>query len=141
MDIFTEKKVCEILRQKQPYHEIIKDRYPFIIKMRTPPVYMSMDQFTVRIAREEVDRFGKPKPQRRRYDQLIVAKPHFKAYGGDILTFAVEIKISIADFKADKKYSEGLAHPDYFFSQPLKLKVWVHTFLMHCSLAFTKSWD
>lgn len=82
--------------------------------MATPPQASIIHQLTVRIATDKLTKFGKPKPQRRRFDALAVVKPYFSAYQGDLITFGIEIKVAKGDLKSDEKYIESLHFTDYY---------------------------
>lgn len=95
---------------------------PYIGKMKTPPKATFHREVTIRIATDEVTRFGKPKPQRRRFDLISLVKPHYKAWGEDLFSVGIEIKVSNSDLTRDSKYKDYLPYVDYFaFAVPTPL--------------------
>ncbi|SFC33444.1 hypothetical protein SAMN05421780_104296 [Flexibacter flexilis DSM 6793] len=102
--------------------QISKDRFPFISKMATPPAFSLYKEVTVRIDTDEITRFGKPKPQRRRFDAIALVKPHYKAYGDELFTIGIEIKVSKSDLTSDIKYTDYIGYANYnFFAVPTAL--------------------
>lgn len=93
--------------------EISQTRFPFIKKMATPPTVSLFKEVTVRIDTEELTRFGKPKPQRRRFDGIGLIKPHYKAYGEELMTVGFEIKVSKSDLLNDNKYTDYIGYCNY----------------------------
>lgn len=96
--------------------------YPFIAKMSTPSETKVFKEVTVRIATEETTRFGKPKPQRRRFDAVMTIKQHYAAYGDELMTAGIEIRVSKSDLVNDSKFLEYLGWTEFFFfAVPSKL--------------------
>lgn len=97
----------------------LKD-FPFIVKMATPPTFKMYKEVTIRLkgdqkGTQQRDRFGKFKPQRRRFDGVGLVKPFYDAYGNDLFTVGFEIKVSKSDLVGDKKYMDYLGFTNYFF--------------------------
>jgi hypothetical protein len=93
----------------------LKD-FPFITKMTTPPTFKLYQEVTIRLkGTQQRDRFGKFKPQRRRFDAVGLVKPFYEAYGNDLFTVGFEIKVSKSDLVGDKKYMDYLGFTNYFF--------------------------
>lgn len=94
----------------------------YIAKMSTPPKATFHREVTIRKVTDEVTRFGKPKPQRRRFDLISLVKPHYKAWGEDLFSVGIEIKVSKSDLSRDSKYKDYLPYVDYFaFAVPTQL--------------------
>lgn len=111
-------KATEILKNLQNgfwAKELSRKEFPFITKMSTPPLFKVFPEVTVRIETEEKTRFGKPKPQRRRFDALSLVKPFYKAYENDLFTVGFEIKVAKSDLTGDQKYLDYLGFTDFFF--------------------------
>lgn len=95
---------------------------PFIKKMKTPPVSQFFHEVTVRVPGEDRDRFNRPKPQRRRMDIVSLIKPHYKAWGTDLFSVGIEVKVTKSDLMGDNKWLEYLPYCDYFcFAVPADL--------------------
>jgi hypothetical protein len=97
----------------------LKD-FPFITKMSTAPTFKMYQEVTIRLkvsqkGTQQRDRFGKFKPQRRRFDAVGLVKPFYDAYGNDLFTVGFEIKVSKSDLVGDKKYMDYLGFTNYFF--------------------------
>lgn len=93
----------------------LKD-FPFIAKMATPPTFKMYKEVTIRLKGDQQrDRFGKFKPQRRRFDAVGLVKPFYDAYGNDLFTVGFEIKVSKSDLVGDRKYMGYLGFTNYFF--------------------------
>lgn len=95
--------------------EVALKTFPFITKMTTPPVFSLHSEITVRIATNETTRFGKPKPQRRRFDAIALVKPFYSAYGNDLFTVGFEIKVNKNDLINDEKFKDYMGFTDFFF--------------------------
>ncbi len=116
------KEAIQQLMEQSWLRPLALQHCPFISKMKTPPTAMFFTEVTVRIPTEEVTRFGKPKPQRRRFDAIALVKPHFKAYGDDLFALGIEVKVSKSDLSGDMKFTDYLAYCDYFaFAVPTEL--------------------
>lgn len=118
----TAKEILSRLQEGEWVNQLCSSYFPFIKKMRTPPKTSIYSEVTIRIETGEKTRFDKPKPQRRRFDAIVLIKPHYKAYGNECLVVGVEIKVSEADLLQDKKYTDYLGYTDFmFFAVPAKL--------------------
>lgn len=113
--IYTEVAPLDIAKVAVFVKSICLVRFPFISKMKTPPTFKCFKEVTVRIEVGNVTRYGKPKPQRRRFDVVILAKPHYAAYGDELLSIGIEIKSSKSDLRRDIKYGDYLGFTNYFF--------------------------
>lgn len=94
---------------------VARQEFPFIDKMRTPPLFKLFSEVTVRIETDEKTRFGKPKPQRRRFDAVALIKPYYSAFETDLLTAGFEIKVAKSDLTGDSKFLDYLGFTDFFF--------------------------
>jgi hypothetical protein len=94
---------------------VSRHEFPFITKMKTPPLFKVYPEVTVRIETDEKTRFGKPKAQRRRFDAVALLKPHYKAYEDDLLTVGFEVKVAKSDLTGDLKFLDYLGFTDFFF--------------------------
>ncbi|ANQ52928.1 hypothetical protein MY04_05975 (plasmid) [Flammeovirga sp. MY04] len=109
-------EVYEAISIKQDWMKTLCEReFSFIKKMSTPPECHTYKEVTVRIPTEEKTRFGKLKPQRRRFDAIFTLKPYYSAYGDDLLTAGIEIKVSKSDLMGDDKYLDYLGWTNFFF--------------------------
>lgn len=111
----TAKDIITCLNDMRWVECLSKEQYPFITKMKTKPIAYLQKEVTIRVPNLEKTRFGKPKPQRRRFDLIAVVKPFYSAYGNDIFTVGIEIKVSKNDLDNDNKYLDYLGYTNYFF--------------------------
>jgi hypothetical protein len=111
----TAKEVRECMKEETWLRSLCLAQFPFLSQMATPPQSRHYPEVTVRIPTEEKTRFGKDKPQRRRFDVVILVKPYYRAWGEEIFTIGVEIKVSKSDLMNDAKISDYLGYTDYFF--------------------------
>lgn len=118
----TTKQAFEIVIRGDFVKEICLKKVSFIAKMSTEPSFKVFKEVTVRIPTEEKTRFGKDKPQRRRFDAILLVKPYYKAWGGELFSIGIEIKVSKSDLKQDSKFQEYLEFTNYmFFAVPHEL--------------------
>ncbi|NME72809.1 hypothetical protein [Flammeovirga aprica] len=116
LNTLTADEVYEVVTLKTEWvRTLCLQHYPFIAKMSTPTETKSFKEVTVRIDTEEKTRFGKPKPQRRRFDAIMTIKPHYAAYGEELMTAGIEIKVSKHDLLNDDKFEEYIGWTDFFF--------------------------
>jgi hypothetical protein len=116
------KEVVALIGKGNWIKPLCLEHYPFIEKMATPPTFKLFSEVTVRIATDEKTRFDKDKPQRRRFDVVCIIKPHYKAWGNELLTVGLEIKVSKGDLKGDVKFTDYLGYTDFFlFAVPSNL--------------------
>lgn len=111
----TRKDIDKALAGQYWANKIVHTIMPFTTKMATPPQFKIYNEVTIRIPTDDKTRFGKDKPQRRRFDSIAVIKPHYKAWGEEILTVGIEIKVSKSDLMNDKKLKEYLGYTNFFF--------------------------
>lgn len=118
----TAKQILERLDSAGWINRIASKEFPFIRKMATPPQWSIFKEVTVRIKTENKTKYGRPKPQRRRLDSVLLVKPHYKAYGNEIFTLGIEIKVSKSDLLSDEKFIEYLGYTDFLlFAVPENL--------------------
>lgn len=116
------KQAFELVKQGNFVEQICVQKFDFITKMTTKPTFKVYKEVTVRLETEEKTRFGEPKPQRRRFDAVLLVKPFYSAFGNQLFSIGVEIKTSKLDLLKDAKFTDYLGFTNYmFFAVPEKL--------------------
>ena len=108
------KDCVKVVKEGKFVKKICLQRFPFISQMKTPPSFKCFTEVTIRLETGAVTRFGKPKPQRRRFDAVILVKPHYAAYGQELFSIGIEIKSSKSDLVGDSKFRDYLGFANYF---------------------------
>ncbi|WP_345375036.1 hypothetical protein [Algivirga pacifica] len=116
MEKLTSKMITKSMRTNTSWaQQLSEQEYPFIHKMKTPPTTQLHTEVTVRIPTGERTKFGKEKPQRRRFDLVGLVKPFYSAWGNELFTVGFEVKVSKSDLLQDEKYLDYLGYTDFFF--------------------------
>lgn len=109
------KEILSFVKEGNFVDKICLDMFPFISKMKTKPSFKFHKEVTIRIETSELTKFGKPKPQRRRFDAVLLVKPFYSAFGEDLFSIGLEIKSSKSDLWNDNKLFDYIGYTNYFF--------------------------